>query len=134
MRYGKKVQKNKALSHMPEDPFLLPDDEHVGKLKLERKHVLIIITATILFATILYAVQTMGWGLIEMTGGFFLVGVATILLSGMTGPGIHAFNGPTLRFAPCLPTDHRTGIYARRWTFQHDHSNQRGTYGHAWPC
>jgi len=27
----------------------------------------------------------MGWGLIEMTGGFFTVGLATILISGMSG-------------------------------------------------
>ncbi len=35
MRYGKRVQKNRALSHMPEDPFHLPDDENVEELKLE---------------------------------------------------------------------------------------------------
>ena len=27
----------------------------------------------------------MGWGLIEMTGGFFTVGLVTILISGMSG-------------------------------------------------
>ena len=43
------------------------------------------ITAAVLFGLILYAVQTMGWGLIEMTGGFFLVGVLTIIISGMSG-------------------------------------------------
>ena len=27
----------------------------------------------------------MGWGLIEMTGGFFTVGLVTILISGLSG-------------------------------------------------
>jgi len=112
MRYGKRVQKNKALSHMSDDPFLLPDDEHVGELKLEKKHVLIVITATLLFAIILYAVQTMGWGLIEMTGGFFVVGVVTILISGMTGSeAMKAFvKGLEIMIIPALVVGFARGI------------------------
>jgi uncharacterized ion transporter superfamily protein YfcC len=34
---------------------------------------------------IIYAVQTMGWGLIEMSGGFLAVGVMTIFICGMNG-------------------------------------------------
>jgi uncharacterized ion transporter superfamily protein YfcC len=43
------------------------------------------LTAFVLFAAILFAVQTMGWGLVEMTGGFFTVGLCTILISRMSG-------------------------------------------------
>lgn len=73
MRYGKRVRKNKALSHMPEDAFDLPDDAPVGALKLEQKHILIVVVATILFATILFAVQIMGWGLIEVANLFVIL-------------------------------------------------------------
>jgi uncharacterized ion transporter superfamily protein YfcC len=112
MRYGKKVKRNRALSAMPDDPFILPDDEHKENLKLERKHVLIILTATLLFALILYAVQTMGWGLLEMTGGFFLVGVATILISGMSGDeSMKAFvRGLEIMIIPALVIGFARGI------------------------
>ena len=112
MRYGKRVRKNRALSHMPDDAFELQDDETVGELKLEQKHILIVVVASVLFATILYAVQTMGWGLIEMTGGFFLVGVATIFISGMTGSeSMKAFvKGLEIMIIPALVVGFARGI------------------------
>jgi len=112
MKYGKKVKKNPASGAMPGDPFQLPDDMNVGELKLEKKHILIVIVAATLFALILYAVQTMGWGLIEMTGGFFVVGVATILISGMTGSeSMKAFvKGLEIMIIPALVVGFARGI------------------------
>jgi len=112
MRYGKRVKRNRALSAMPDDPFILPDDEHDPNLKLERKHIWIMLVATLLFAVILYAVQTMGWGLLEMTGGFFIVGVATILISGMSGDeSMKAFvKGLEIMIIPALVVGFARGI------------------------
>ncbi len=84
--YGKKVKKDRSRSVMPDDPFVIEGDTSInGGVKPTRKHIGIAITAFVLFAMILFAVQTMGWGLIEMTGGFFAVGICTILISGMSG-------------------------------------------------
>jgi uncharacterized ion transporter superfamily protein YfcC len=84
--YGKRVKKDRSNSVMPDDPFEMEGDTlSTGNHKPTRKHVGIGISALVLFAMILFAVQTMGWGLIEMTGGFFAVGVCTIIISGMSG-------------------------------------------------
>jgi len=84
--YGKKVKKDRSRSVMPEDPFIIEGDTSIDEgAKPTGKHTGIAISAFVLFAMILFAVQTMGWGLIEMTGGFFAVGICTILISGMSG-------------------------------------------------
>jgi uncharacterized ion transporter superfamily protein YfcC len=84
--YGKSVKKDRSRSVMPDDDFIIEGNNIVtGDHKLSRKHIGIAVSGLVLFAMILYAVQTMGWGLIEMTGGFFAVGVCTILISGMSG-------------------------------------------------
>ncbi len=84
--YGRKVKKDRSRSVMPDDAFVIEGDTSIdGSVKPTGKHIGIAITAFVLFAMILFAVQTMGWGLIEMTGGFFAVGICTILISGMSG-------------------------------------------------
>jgi uncharacterized ion transporter superfamily protein YfcC len=85
-RYGKRIQRDGTKSIMSDDPFVLEgEDDFLDDEKPTRRHIGIGISALLLFAAILYAVQTMGWGLIEMTGGFFTVGLLTILISGMSG-------------------------------------------------
>jgi uncharacterized ion transporter superfamily protein YfcC len=84
--YGRKVKKDRSRSVMPDDAFVIEGDTSIdGSVKPTGKHIGIAISAFVLFAMILFAVQTMGWGLIEMTGGFFAVGICTILISGMSG-------------------------------------------------
>lgn len=85
MAYGKRVKKDPKRSIMADDPFVLDGSIALNGAPLSKKHVLIAITAFVLFAAILFAVQTMGWGLVEMTGGFFTVGLCTILISKMSG-------------------------------------------------
>ena len=85
MAYGKRVKKDPRKSIMADDPFVLDGSIALNGATLSKKHVFIAITAFVLFAAILFAVQTMGWGLVEMTGGFFTVGLCTILISRMSG-------------------------------------------------
>ncbi len=85
MAYGRKVKKDPMKSIMADDPFILNGSISLSGATLSKKHVFIAITAFVLFAAILFAVQTMGWGLVEMTGGFFTVGLCTILISRMSG-------------------------------------------------
>jgi uncharacterized ion transporter superfamily protein YfcC len=85
MAYGQRVKKNPAKSIMADDQFILDDLVSIKGDGLTRRHIMIAITAFVLFASILFAVQTMGWGLVEMSGGFFTVGLCTILISRMSG-------------------------------------------------
>ena len=104
MLYGKRVRKEPSKSLMPDDEFIVNHDFDPIGMKLTRRHILIALTALVLFALILYAVQTMGWGLIEMTGGFFTVGLITIIISGMSGDeAMEAFiDGLKIMIVPAL--------------------------------
>jgi len=84
LRYGRKVRLYPSKSVMSGDAFKI-DMVKLAKVRLERKHKYIVLVALLLFAVIIYAVQTLGWGLIEMSGGFLVVGVMTIFISGMKG-------------------------------------------------
>jgi uncharacterized ion transporter superfamily protein YfcC len=85
MRYGRRIKKDPSKSCMPDDPFLLEGSLDKTVHAVQRKHIWIAITAAIMFGAILFAVQTLGWDLIEMTGGFLALGLITILISGMSG-------------------------------------------------
>lgn len=112
MRYGKKVKADHSMSLIDDDPFMHRDEFKLHKEKIERKHILIILSALILFALILYAVQTMGWGLVEMSGGFFTVGLFTILISRMSGDeAMKAFvKGLEMMIVPALIVGFARGI------------------------
>ena len=94
-----------------DDPFAI-DTSGIGKIKLQKKHIRIVIVAFVLFSMILYAVQTMGWGLLEMSGGFLAVGVCTIIICGMTGDEAMAafIKGLSLMIVPALIVGIARGI------------------------
>jgi len=81
--YGKKIKKDPSKRIIADDPFEL--DVKFKKEELTKRHIGIAVSFVVLFSAILYSVQTQGWGLLEMTGGFFIVGVVTMLISGMSG-------------------------------------------------
>lgn len=111
MLYGRKVRKDRTRSIMPDDEFILEDVELVD-IPLTKKHIWIAFSSIVLFGMILFAVQTMGWGLIEMTGGFFTVGLITILISGMSGDeSMEAFiKGLEIMIVPALIVGFARGI------------------------
>lgn len=84
LKYGKKVRLRPSESLMKGDPFVI-DELKLKRVRLARKHKHILIVAVIFFIAIIYAVQSLGWGLIEMSGGFLAVGVITIFICGMNG-------------------------------------------------
>ena len=69
---------------MSNDSFDIPDFENKS-VKLEKKHIALFIIAVLILGMILVGVQTLGWYLYEMTGGFLAVGILAILISGMSG-------------------------------------------------
>jgi len=112
IRYGKKIKNDPSKSIMAGDPFILSEDSELTAVPLERKHIWILAVALVLFGLILFSVQTMGWGLIEMAGGFFMVGLCTILISGMSGDeSMAAFiKGLELMIVPALIIGFARGI------------------------
>ncbi len=80
LRYGEKVRRDPENSIMADDPFDLPDAE-VEPPPLRPAHIVILVSCSAIFVFILYAVQTMGWWLTEMAGGFVLMGLVAIAIS-----------------------------------------------------
>ncbi len=112
MFYGRSVKQDKMKSAMPDDTFELSEESVLVEEPITKRHYLIAATALLLFGLILFAVQTMGWGLIEMTGGFFTVGLLTILISGMSGDeSMKAFvKGLQIMIVPALIVGFARGI------------------------
>jgi uncharacterized ion transporter superfamily protein YfcC len=85
MRYGKRVKQNKSNSIMKDDTFNIAGIKKIEKQSLMSRHFLIMATLVVGYAIIMISVQTIGWGLIEMTGGFIGIGIVVILISGLSG-------------------------------------------------
>lgn len=112
MRYGEKVKKNPSNSLMGEDSFDLTEFGEFKKTRLERKHVFILSFFVLSFASILFAVQTIGWGLIEMSACFIAIIIVIKLISGMSGDeSMEAFiNGLKIMIVPALVVGVARGI------------------------
>ncbi len=110
--YARRLKKDPAISLVKDHPYVIDEEIKLNDEPITKRHIWIGITAVTLFALILYAVQTMGWGLIEMTGGFFTVGLATILISGMSGSeSMKAFTkGLEIMIVPALIVGFARGI------------------------
>ena len=70
MLYGNRVKTDPSRSLMPKDPFNLDEFGTFDQSELERKHIYILVFFVLAYAGILTAVQTMGWGLIQMSACF----------------------------------------------------------------
>ena len=81
----------------PERSIMGPDEFHITGLgeityTLRRSHIWIVLVCATLFVGIIYGVQTQGWWLAEMSGGFLLMGVVAAALAGMSVNGtVQAF-------------------------------------------
>lgn len=85
LRYGAKIRKNPDNSVVKGIPD--PESMDFGEVPaLTRAHLAILATCGLIFAGIMVAVQTEGWWLAEMGGGFFLMGILAAVISGM---GLH---------------------------------------------
>lgn len=112
MYYGGKIKKDPTKSLMPDDSIGQDEISKIKEIPLTKKHITIAFTALVLFGAILFAVQTMGWGLIEMSGGFFTVGLCTILISRMSGDeSMKAFiSGLEVMIVPALIVGFARGV------------------------
>jgi len=80
--YGHKVKRDPSKSFVAADEQYSPDKEYKSQ-KLKSSDIWIIIISFIIFALILYAIQVRGWWLNEMSGGFILIGIIAIIISGI---------------------------------------------------
>jgi len=83
LRYGRKIKKDPAKSLVAGTDISNPDSK-IETVRLRAAHVWIVISCVIVFALILYAMQVRGWWLNEMSGGFLLMGVIAVAVSGLS--------------------------------------------------
>jgi len=82
LRYGKKV-KNDPGASLVADITHETDQDHMKPEAFKKSHLAIFITGVILFFTLIYGVQELGWWLPEMSGMFFLLGILALIISRM---------------------------------------------------
>ncbi len=88
LRYGRKIRlhpEKSLLYHMPIDLETIDQK----KESLSRKHLMIVFSSALIFVLMIYFIQTKGWWLAEMSGGFILMGMLAIILSRLS---IHEAN------------------------------------------
>ncbi|NNE46405.1 MAG: putative basic amino acid antiporter YfcC [Rhodothermales bacterium] len=83
LRYGARVKKDPSASVMPDDDFDLSHHDYVIE-EFNRRHLIILVSCVVIFGFILFAIQEMGWWLAEMGGGFILMGLVAIVVSGLS--------------------------------------------------
>lgn len=85
IRYGERVRKDPTATQMKDDPFELSEFGSFDRVQQTRKHSIILIFFVVAFAGILVAVQTLGWGLIEMSACFIGMTIIVVWVAGMSG-------------------------------------------------
>lgn len=111
-RYGNKIKNNASLSLMKNDNFNLDEFGSFKEEKLERKHTSILIFFILSYAAILISVQTIGWGLIEMSASFIAIIIIIAKIAGMSGDeSMTAFTkGLKIMIVPALVVGVARGI------------------------
>jgi len=83
LRYGRRIKRNPSNAMVPfEESGVITCD--MTTTKLRPAHIWILIQAVLIFAITLYLMQIRGWWLNEMSGGFLLMGVIAIKISGLS--------------------------------------------------
>ena len=80
LRYGKKIRDDPQASLVFEDGADEPHDD-LDDHSFTRFHAVTLVCCAVIFAGILYGVQTLGWWMADMAGGFFLMGLVAAAVS-----------------------------------------------------
>lgn len=112
IRYGEKVKKNPSLSLMKDDKFQMNEYGVFQHIEIERKHIIILLFFVVSYASIIVAVQTIGWGLIEMSACFIAMIIVVTKISGMSGDDSMAVftRGLEIMIVPALVVGVARGI------------------------
>ncbi|MEJ2113279.1 MAG: AbgT family transporter, partial [Flavobacteriaceae bacterium] len=111
-RYANKIKSNPSLSLMNNDNFNLDEFGSFEKEDLKRKHIYILTFFVLSYVAILISVQTIGWGLIEMSACFIGILIIVAKMAGMSGDeSMIAFtNGLKVMIVPALVVGVARGI------------------------
>jgi len=112
-RYGDKIKKETSLSLMKNDQFNLNEFGLFEKEDLKKKHKYILLFFVLSYAGILISVQTLGWGLLEMSACFIGILIVVIKITGMSGDeAMSAFTkGLKIMIVPALVVGIARGIF-----------------------
>lgn len=80
LRYGAKTKRDPSTSLMADDDFEVSESDLEGH-HFTSRHLWTLLICVGIFGGILYAVQTMGWWMNDMAGGFILMGIVAALVS-----------------------------------------------------
>lgn len=83
LRYGRKLKQDFTNSYLAADN-VYEEDESLADFKLNASHIRIVVISALIFAGILWAVQTQGWWMAEMGAGFLLIGIVASALGGLS--------------------------------------------------
>lgn len=84
LRYGAKIKADPSASVVADVPHLGDMADFGVVPELTGRHVGILAMCGLVFSGIMVAVQTEGWWLAEMGGGFFLMGILAAVIGGMS--------------------------------------------------
>jgi uncharacterized ion transporter superfamily protein YfcC len=91
LRYGARIREDPSASFVAGDPFELEGadlDEH----EFSFRQLATLVVCLAIFGGILVAVQTLGWWMADMAGGFLLMGFAAMAITGLSlADGTRAF-------------------------------------------
>ena len=82
LRYGRRIKKDPSKAIVPFEGGTVSTGG-IEIVKLKAAHVWILLQAVVIFALILILMQLRGWWLNEMSGGFILMGVVAVAISGL---------------------------------------------------
>jgi uncharacterized ion transporter superfamily protein YfcC len=83
LRYGARVQRDPAASLVAGYPDE-PSHAEAVHVPLAASHLVIVGAGAAIFALTLYAIQTEGWWLVELSGGFLLIGILAAAVARLT--------------------------------------------------
>lgn len=111
-RYADKIKKKPSLSLMKNDHFNLDEFGSFEKENFKRMHIYILLFFILSYAAILISVQTIEWGLIEMSACFIGILIVIAKIAGMSGDETMAafIKGLKVMIVPALVVGVARGI------------------------
>jgi uncharacterized ion transporter superfamily protein YfcC len=111
LRYGTRIRRDPRASLVFDDPVDEPEDR-LDDHRFSRRHAFTLACCLAIFGGILYGVQTQGWWMSDMAGGFFLMGLVAAAVSRLgLGASTQAFiRGMQEMVVPALVVGFARGI------------------------
>ena len=91
LRYGARIRRDPSASILAGDPFELPG-EKLADHEFTGRQLATLVTCVAIFGVVLWAVQSLGWWMSDMAGGFLLMAFAAMAITRLSvGEGTRAF-------------------------------------------